>query len=833
MRSNIPGARRHIIALIISPTGSGKTLTAFLWSLDSLFRELAATPEPEPRSREKTDYVPGIRVVYVSPLKALNNDVERNLRVPLAGIRAVATATGEPAARAPGRRPHRRHPRLRSPEDGPPAAARPHHHARVALPDAHLGPRPRDLPHDAHRHRRRDPHARRHEARRASGRLAGAAGASIRDVRLQRIGLSATVRPVETAARFLGGQSPTADHAERPVAIVDARYPKPLDLRVVMPIERFHEMPGNSFWNAIIPEVSREIDDHSTTLVFCNSRRTAERTSDRLNEHRLRERTGDEQAQTRRPSRRRRPRHLRGGHRLAPARSGRDRADPRSPRQHEQARPPRHGAGAEGGPTARRSSARRHSSSASTSATSTSWSHLQSPKSVASGLQRVGRSGHGVGQTSVGRVYPTHVDDLMEAACVCRGMLRGDIESTETPENPLDVLAQQIVAMVSVEDWAPADLLALLRGAYPFRNLSEPVFRGVLEMISGRYPESVSRYLRPLISWDRVNDRLTALPGSSPLAIGSGGTIPDRGTYALVLGDRRTRIGDLDEEFVFETRPGDTFLLGSNVWRVTKIEDDRVVAEPAPGEIPRMPFWRGDALWRPYDLGLRVGAFRREVAGLVRDLTEDDLATLRALSEESMVAACADAPSDDDATSAELRHLLRLLVRECALDRNSVLQLVEHVAGRLEAAGQLASDRAVVVELFADAIGEPRMVLHSPFGGRVNGPWGIVLTAALRERYGIDAQVIANDDGILFRFASAEVEPPTDLVASVTAAEARERLLAELPHSATFGAQFRMNAARALAPAARARRASGRRSGSRASARRTCSRPCRASATSP
>ena len=800
-------------ALIVSPTGSGKTLTAFLWAIDTLFRELLATPEPEPRSRDHSDYVPGVRVVYVSPLKALNNDVERNLRAPLAGIRSaaatagaqlpeirVAVRTGDTPA-ADRQRMVRRPPHIliTTPEslylmltsDRARTIFRTTH--TVIVDEIHTLIGTKRGVHLACSLERLE---------RSVATLSGALAARPP----QRIGLSATVRPIEIAARFLGGQDPTAEHVARPVTIVDARHPKALDVRVVMPIERFREMPGNSFWNAIVPEVAREIDAHRTTLVFCNSRRTAERTSDRLNEHRLRERAGPDSDPI--------PRRA-GVADLGMFAAGID------ARRLEAAglEPIRAHHGSMSKPARfemeQALKAGRLPALVCTSSLELGIDigdvdlvvHLQSPKSVASGLQRVGRSGHGVGQTSVGRIYPTHVDDLLEAAVVCRGMLRGDIESTETPENALDVLAQQLVAAVSVEDWKSTDLFALIRGAYPFRNLSEPVFRGVLEMVSGRYPESVSRYLRPLIAWDRVNDRLTALPGSNPLAIGSGGTIPDRGTYALVLGDRRTRIGDLDEEFVFETRPGDTFILGSNVWRVAKIEDDRVVAEPAPGEVPRMPFWRGDAPWRPYDLGRRVGAFRRELAGLVRDLSPEDMAGLHALTDAEVDAARVGAEPADASKprSPEVGHLLRLLAGECSLDRRSLVQIVEHVAAQLDAVGQVASDRALIVEVFADAIGEPRMVVHSPFGGRVNGPWGMVLVGALRERYGIDAQVVANDDGILLRFASAEVEPPTDLVASVSAAEARERLLAELPHSATFGAQFRMNAARALLlPRARA-----------------------------
>ena len=274
------------------------------------------------------------------------------------------------------------------------------------------------------------------------------------------------------------------------------------------------------------------------------------------------------------------------------------------------------------------------------------------------------------------------MDDVLEAAAVCRGMLRGEIEASATPENPLDILAQQLVAMVSVEDWTFAEALALVRGAYPFRNLSDEGFRGVVEMLAGKYPESISRQLKARVSWDRVNDRLTALPRSNTLAIGSGGTIPDRGTYSLVLGDRRTHIGELDEEFVFETRPGDTFLFGSNVWRAVEITDDRVIAEPAPGATPRMPFWRGDAPWRPCDLGKRIGSVRRHLAELVQDLTSEEFDLLHTIDEsrfQLIIGTAAGARTDPDLTH-RTSVLLEYLGRECALDRNTVAIVIDYVA---------------------------------------------------------------------------------------------------------------------------------------------------------
>ncbi|HUX88636.1 MAG TPA: DEAD/DEAH box helicase [Chloroflexota bacterium] len=791
--------------LIISPTGSGKTLTAFLWSLDRLFRELRDTPEPAPRARGSITYQPGIRVVYVSPLKALNNDVERNLQEPLAGVRQAARDLGELlpeirlAVRTGDTPSNERQKMLRRPPQ-----------ILITTPESLYlmltSERARQLFATTHTVIVDEIHTLVGTKRGAHLALSLERLDRLAQGPLQRIGLSATVRPMENAARFLGGQDPRADFLPRRVQIVDAAYPKSLDVQVVLPFESFQELPGDSVWSAIIPELARLIDQRRTSLIFCNNRRLAERTADRLNERRLLEKTG-----------------ILDGPAVVPRFGSADLgmfAVGVDTRRLEAAglQPIRahHGSTSKVARLAMESALKSGQLPALVCTSSLELGidvgeidqviQLQSPKSVASGLQRIGRSGHRVGQTSVGRIFPTHVDDLIEAAAVCKGMRRGEIEATETPENPLDVLAQQLVALVSVESWSVAEAFDLVRGAYPYRALSEAVFRAVLDMLSGKYPESLSRQLKALISWDRVNDRLAALPGSNVLAIGSGGTIPDRGSYSLVLADRHTKVGELDEEFVFETRPGDTFLLGSSVWRAVEITDDRVVAEPAPGEVPRMPFWRGDAPWRPYDLGRRIGAFRRELAELVGALTAEDLTAIR----ECEAGALSPLPSLALGSERELvsplaamlsptaRHLIRFLADECALDRNALIQVVDYVARQLDAAGQIATDRTIVVEVFRDAIGDPRMVVHSPFGGRVNGSWAIVLAGAIRERLGVEAQVIASDDGILLRFANAEITPPVDLVGQITSQEARARILAELPNSATFGAQFRMNAARAL-----------------------------------
>jgi ATP-dependent Lhr-like helicase len=385
----------------------------------------------------------------------------------------------------------------------------------------------------------------------------------------------------------------------------------------------------------------------------------------------------------------------------------------------------------------------------------------------------VGRSGHLVGQTSVGRFFATHREDLLESAAIARAMLEGDVEPSYSPQNSLDVLAQQIVAMVSVQDWDVPGLVDVVRRAYPYHRLTPALYRPVLDMLTGRYPSSAFRELRPRIAWDRVHNRLTALPGSRLLAIRNGGTIPDRGMFVAYLPDRKTRLGELDEEFVYETRAGDVFTLGANTWRVLEVTEDRVIASPAPGYLPRMPFWKGDAPRRDYHLGRIYGRFRRELAERI--------------------------DGDGDETQAWLQ-------QEFRLDRNSAQNAVTYVAHQVEVLGAISTDRTIIAETFRDPLGDLRLVIHSCFGARVNSPWALALAQAFREHLGNQPEVMVSDDGILFRFLESDRDPPLNLIREMGPSEVRERLLGELPNSAVFGAQFRMNAARALLlPAAKGR----------------------------
>jgi ATP-dependent helicase Lhr and Lhr-like helicase len=771
-----PAIQRRENVLILAPTGSGKTLAAFLAGIDQIYRELM---QEQGRANE------GVRLLYVSPLKALNNDIERNLRGPVAGIRTEAMGMDEPlpplqvAVRTGDTPGSARQAMVKNPP-----------HILITTPESLYliltSPKAREILRTVRSVIVDEIHTLVGEKRGAHLALSLERLEHLAERSVQRIGLSATIRPLEEAARFLGGQDD--EGSARPVTLIDTGYKKALDLQVVMPVSDFRNLPGDSIWPSVIPQVLGDIMRHRTTLIFANNRRLAERTADRLNAQITAERSEEiEPGST---------------EALAPGGIMRDKG--------------LFAIGAEGPIKAHHGSmskeARREMEeqlkagllpalvSTGTLELGIDIGHvdlvvqLQSPKSVSQGLQRVGRSGHLVGQTSRGRIYATHREDLIEAAAVVQGMLAGDVEPTKAPENPLDVLAQQIVGAVSVEPWEEGALYAVVKRAYPYYGITRQAWESVLSMLSGRFqsyggPGHAS--LRARILWERETGRLAPLPGTRLLALGNPGTIPDTGAFNVMLADGKTRVGTLDEEFVFETRTGDVFVLGSSTWRVLDIKDDKIVVGEAAGAMPRMPFWRGDYPWRSYELGLRIGRVRRDVAERIRAK-----------------------PDNEERLLAELR-------RDYALDANSAGALLDYVRRQVEVLGAISADDTIIVETFGDAVGEARLVVHSPFGGRVNGAWALALVDAVRERTGMEVESQVNDDGILLRFPGAllgaadigmvepgvpqqsaqagmNVELAAGIVAEMDLQEARRRILRELPNSAVFGARFRVNAGRAL-----------------------------------
>ncbi|MEJ3749389.1 ATP-dependent helicase [Actinomycetes bacterium KLBMP 9797] len=730
------GAAHH--ALVVAPTGSGKTLAAFLWSLDQLTRE---PPPPNPKHR--------CRVVYVSPLKALAVDVERNLRAPLTGIRHAAARLGLPE------------------------------------PDITVGMRTGDTPADERRGFARTPpdilittpeslFLLLTSAARES--LAGvetviidevhAVAATKRGAHLalslerldallprpaQRIGLSATVRPIDEVARFLGGA--------RPVEVVQPPAAKTIEVSVQVPVEdmtRLDELPPGedgtrrpSIWPAVEERVFELVGQHRSTIVFTNSRRSAERLCARLNEiatekHELEALPAQIMAQS-------------------GAATG---APPVVARAHH-------------GSVSREE--RKHIEEALKSGqlpcvVATSSLELgidmgavdlvvqiEAPPSVAAGLQRVGRAGHQVGAVSRGVVFPKHRGDLLSCAVVAERMHGGAIEEMRYPRNPLDVLAQQVVAMVALDEWRVADLAALVRRAAPFAELPDSALHAVLDMLSGRYPSTAFAELRPRLVWDRTADVLTGRPGAQRLAVTSGGTIPDRGLFGVFLAgaERAARVGELDEEMVYESRVGDVFLLGSTSWRIEDITPDRVLVSPAPGAAARMPFWKGDQPGRPVELGRAIGA-------RLRTLTRHD--------DEAAVAA----------------------LRGSGLDEWAAGNLVTYLREQREATRALPDDRTIVVERFRDELGDWRLAVHCVLGAKVNAPWALAIGQRLAERYGVDAQVMPSDDGIVVRLPDTADEPPgADLVA-FDAEEIAQVVEEAVGGSALFASRFRECAARAL-----------------------------------
>ncbi len=699
--------------LLSAPTGSGKTLAAFLWGLD----RLAAQPTPE--SDRHT------RLLYISPLKALSYDIERNLRAPLRGIDpdgaiSVAIRTGDTPQRE-------RAQMKRRPPD-----------ILITTPESLyliLTSQAREMLTRVEAVIIDEIHAVAATKRGAHLALTLERLTALNEhgVDPQRIGLSATQNPLEEVGRFMVG--PT-----RTVRIVDTGVRKPLDLKIHVPVESMvepdqstahldpldplqgGESTRRSIWPAIYPELLALVREHRSTIIFVNARRGAERLALRLNEL-----AGEEIARAHHGSLAREERTiveelLKAGElpclvATSSLELGIDMGAVDLVLQ------------------------------------------VESPKSVASGLQRIGRAGHGVGDVSKGRIFPKFRADLLECAVVARMMRDGEIEPTVVPRNPLDVLAQQIVAMTAAVDPEPIgvdELFTLVTRTHTFAELGRPLLENVLDMLDGRYPSAEFAELRPRIVWDRVAGTIRARKGSRQLAIANAGTIPDRGLFMVTLPDGR-RVGELDEEMVYEARPGQTFLLGASTWRIEEIGRDRVIVTPAPGVPGAVPFWKGDSVGRPKELGRAIGAFG---------------------------AWAVDAAPE-------------VLQRDYDLDERAARNLIDFLAEQQAATRVLPSDRTIVIERFRDEIGDWRLCVLSPYGARVHAAWGLAIGRRIREQFDLESDAIWSDDGIIVHLPDADEPPGAELV-MVEPDEVQEMVVAELGASALFGARFRENAARAL-----------------------------------
>jgi ATP-dependent Lhr-like helicase len=743
--------------LVVAPTGSGKTLAAFLWSLDRLAASPAA-PKADPKAR--------CRVLYISPLKALAVDVERNLRAPLTGIRQQARRLGVPE------------------------------------PDLRVGVRSGDTPADERRRLATKPpdilittpeslfliltsQAREalrgvetvivDEVHSVAGTKRGSHLAlslerldALLDRPAQRIGLSATVRPVTEVATFLGGR--------RAATVVQPPYEKRFELDIVVPVEDMAEIGAfvddsgrtdarqRSIWPHVEDKVLDLVEAHRSTIVFANSRRLAERLCGRLNELAFERAQGEPLPADHSPAQ-------------IMAEAGAARGAPAEvARAHHGSVSKEERAGIEDALKQGRLPAVVATSSLELGIDMGAVDlvvQVESPPSVAGGLQRVGRAGHQVGAVSKGVIFPKYRGDLVQTAVVAERMRQGAIEELRYPRNPLDVLAQQIVAMVAMDEWTVDELERLVRRAAPFAALPRSALEATLDMLAGRYPSDEFGELRPRLVWDRVTGALRGRPGAQRLAVTSGGTIPDRGLFGVFLAGsapargatpavpgRPSRVGELDEEMVYESRVGDVFVLGASSWRIEDITADRVLVTPAPGQPGRLPFWKGDSPGRPAELGRALGAFTRELAGL-----------------------------DPDAA--------RRRVRTAGLDEWAAANLVAYLAEQREATGYVPDDRTLLVERFRDELGDWRLIVHSPYGALVHAPWALAIAARLRERYGVDAQAMHADDGIVVRVPDLE-EPPSLDIATFDPDEIEPIVVDELGGSALFAARFRECAARSL-----------------------------------
>jgi ATP-dependent helicase Lhr and Lhr-like helicase len=722
-----PAIARGENTLLFSPTGSGKTLAAFLACLDHLWRF--------PRTKR------GVRILYVSPLKALNQDIARNLEFPLNGILAKSEEVGTPlpslsvAVRTGDTPANERQRLVRRPPD-----------ILITTPESlhlMLTSRARDTLRSISHVIVDEIHALCPNKRGVFLALLLERLESINPLSFTRIGLSATQRPLEEVARYLGGSrrvpkdDGTTTFEYRPVTIIDAGRRKKLDLEVSFPSPGV--TPQGSIWPAVERRLFDQIRAHRSTIVFANNRRVAERLTAHLNEMAEVELEEPENAEAA------------DSPRLASAHHGSLSLDRRRATEEmlKEGRLPAVVAtaslelGIDMGAV-------------------DLVCQVESPGGVARGLQRVGRAGHLVGQTSKGRLIAKTAGDLLESAALARAMIRGDVEVLKVPTNCLDVLVQQVIACVAVDRWRVPDLFDLVRAAYPYRNLNAEAFEAVLKLASGRYQLEALRDLRPRISWDRVHNQLHALPGSAKLAIVGGGTIPDTGQFPLYLGYEGPKLGELDEEFVLERRVGETFLFGTSTWRIDAIDPQRVIVSPAEGRAGVVPFWRGESVGRTGELGESVGELSRELS---------------------------ERKDDPDAVA--------WLQSECSLDARSAGHLLDYIQRQHRQAGAVPDDRTILVETFRDQTGELGLAVLSPFGSKFHHALKLVLQGRLRERLGIELASLHASDGVLLRLPQCD-EPPLDVFDGLTPESAEELLRSELGESALFGLRFRQNAGRAL-----------------------------------
>ena len=755
--------------LLLAPTGSGKTLSAFLVAIDRImFGTESVSPRRSVKRSRTRETVPeiskSVRVLYISPLKALGVDVERNLRSPLAGIRAIAERESIPhkvptiAVRSGDTSSRERSMIARNPPD-----------ILITTPESLyllLTSKAREILAGVKTIIIDEIHSLVANKRGAHlflslERLEAYRRNQFPDAPpIQRIGLSATQRPLDEVARLLGGATASADEDQiprpRPVSVVEAGRRRSLDLTIEVPVEDMTQLgepaiPSGSaaagpsvpsIWPSLHPRLVELINEHRSTMLFVNSRRLAERLASSINELAEKE--------------------IALAHHGSIAKATRLQIEDRLKRGDLPA-------------IVATSSLELGIDMGAVDLVI----QIEAPPSIASGLQRIGRAGHQVDAESKGIVFPKYRGDLLACSAAAGRMLEGEVEETFYPRNPLDVLAQQIIAIVAEGPVSADEVFSIARSAAPFQELSRNAFDSTLDLLTGRYPSDEFAELKPRVNWDRISGELTPRRGTQRLAVLNAGTIPDRGLYGVFLADGASessesesatgssgrtggkRVGELDEEMVFETRPGDVFLLGASSWRVVDITRDRVLVVPAPGEPGRMPFWRGDGPGRPLEFGRAIGQLNRRLIELDREDAETEL------------------------------------VAKHSLDQNAAANLVEYLHEQRLATEVVPSDREIVVECFLDEIGDWRIALLTPFGARVHAPWAMAVMAGLNSDITGEVDMIWTDDGIVFRLPESD-EPPDVTSFVPSSSDVEDTVVAQLGNSAMFASHFRENAARAL-----------------------------------
>ncbi len=778
--------------LVVAPTGSGKTLSAFLWAIDQL------------AAREQRPERAGTSVLYVSPLKALAVDVERNLRAPLVGVTQTAERLGlrppeiTVGVRSGDTSSSDRRSMLRTPPD-----------ILITTPESlflMLTSSARDTLREVNTVIVDEVHAIAGSKRGSHLALSLARLDLLTERPAQRIGLSATVRPPEEVGRFLVGNAP--------ITVVAPPAPKTFDLSVRVPVADMTE-PGDSdqpgsIWPHVDEAIVELVLEHRSSIVFANSRRLAERLTARLNE-------------------------------AYAARLG-------EPVETEHKPPAQLGASTEVIHGAGSLLARAHHGSVSKEQRALIEDDLKSgrlrcvvatsslelgidmgavdlvvqveaPPSVASGLQRIGRAGHQVGEISRGVIFPKHRTDVIHCAVASQRMTSGQIEAIQIPAHPLDILAQQTVAACALDSLDVDAWFEVVRGTGSYASLPRSAYESVLDLLSGRYPSDEFAELRPRLVWDRDAGTLTGRPGAQRLAVTSGGAIPDRGMFAVyMVGEKASRVGELDEEMVYESRVGDVFALGATSWRIEEITFDRVLVTPAFGQPGRLPFWHGDGLGRPAELGAALGEFVRTVAQ--ERAVEPDVPKRKTSgrgggsSSSPAKSSRAKARPEHDGGGPDMPRAARgelsasaadpmpegvaRIMGSAGLDDNATANLLTLLDEQRTATGHLPTDRTLVVERFRDELGDWRLVLHSPYGLPVHAPWALAIGARLRERYGVDAAPNASDDGIVVRLPDTTDDPPGAELFVFESDEIDEIVTEQVGGSALFASRFRECAARAL-----------------------------------